>query len=89
MLQSVAARSQHEFSYQATLRRLAQLTPTASIRYVQEILHLPLHKTQHYSTSIREAAGTTLKSSLTHTWNYGTTDTVTPNDSFHIKTFQV
>ena len=39
--------------------------------------------------SIREAAGTTLKSSLTHTWNYGSIDTMTPNESLHIKTFQV
>lgn len=45
----------HEIAYEAVIRHVASLTPTASI-------------------SIREAAGTSVKSSLSHTLTYDTRD---------------
>ncbi|KAH9039514.1 surface antigen-domain-containing protein [Lactarius pseudohatsudake] len=46
---------QHEFGYEATLRRIGDLQPTASI-------------------SVREAAGTSTKSSLFHAWTHDSRD---------------
>ncbi|KAF8264104.1 surface antigen-domain-containing protein [Lactarius quietus] len=53
---AIGARAgQHEFGYEATLRRIGDLLPTASL-------------------SVREAAGTSTKSSLFHSWTRDSRD---------------
>ncbi|TDL19639.1 mitochondrial protein [Rickenella mellea] len=60
----------HEFAYEASLRRIGDLKPTASL-------------------SIRESAGQTLKSAVSHTWSHDTRDDrTTATRGSYIKTFQ-
>jgi outer membrane protein insertion porin family len=66
----------HELAYEAVLRQIAGLEPTASIRY-DFSLHVDLYwktLTGNEIRSMRESAGVTLKSSISHTWTKDTRD---------------
>jgi Omp85 superfamily domain len=63
----------HEFGYEAVLRHIGNLAPTASIRYgLFEIYSTRSHL--KYDNSIRHASGGSVKSSLFQNWTHDSRD---------------
>lgn len=68
---------------------MRSLTPTASVRFVVHKCTVFSHSNSPYF-SIREAAGSSVKSSVSHSWSYDTRDDkATPSRGFLFRTFQV
>jgi outer membrane protein insertion porin family len=63
----------HELAYEAVLRQIAGLEPMASIRYDFVGIYWKM-LTGNEIRSMRESAGMTIKSSISHTWTKDTRD---------------
>ncbi|KAJ7718585.1 bacterial surface antigen [Mycena maculata] len=74
----------HEFAYEAVLRHIGSLKPDASLRYF-----LPIYCSVSLTgahNSIREAAGQSVKSSISHTFVLDSrNDRLTPTRGFYLK----
>lgn len=82
----------HEFAYEAILRHIGNLTPTASIRCVSCIslkAGVLIYIYLICRCSVREAAGQTIKSSISHTWTHDTrNDRIIATHGSYTKFFQ-